>query len=114
MGPLAHRRTRSRALQCLLNLGLGVYLWLFAPGRKPRASLPRSEYFFDYELLSFSSFDGWCTIVSFLLNYSHRVGLLLPSISSPKFPFLPMHSERRAVPLRGVLPVTAPGSLLLC
>lgn len=54
-------------LQCLLYLSLGVYLWLFVGSHVHHFTL---RYFFDYELLSFGSFDGWCTIVSFLLNYS--------------------------------------------
>ncbi|CAI5513731.1 unnamed protein product [Closterium sp. Naga37s-1] len=52
-------------LQSLFYLSLGVFLWLFVGSHVPRFTL---KYFFDYSVLSPSSFVGWCCIFAFLAN----------------------------------------------
>ncbi|CAI5465575.1 unnamed protein product [Closterium sp. Yama58-4] len=52
-------------LQSLFYLSLGVFLWLFVGSHVPRFTL---KYFFDYSVISPSSFVGWCCIFAFLAN----------------------------------------------
>lgn len=53
------------SLQALFYLSLGSCLWLTVGTHVPRFTL---KYFFDYSVVSVTSFVGWCCILALLMN----------------------------------------------
>lgn len=68
-------------LQCLFYLSLGAHLWLFVGTHVPSFTL---KYFFDFTIISATSFVGWCTIIASLANACTGAFFLLVLVERTK------------------------------
>lgn len=68
-------------MQCLSYLSLGLLLWVLVGMHAPSFTL---HLFFDYSMLSTSSFTGWCIIAAFILNSFAGAGYLLLIVERAK------------------------------